>query len=184
MVSEPYRVEVEVHPNAHNAIHYAVICERMMKRTTKNIEEVLLCSYRRTIRYHRKRSASEEGGSQPPQTSKRKTIKVSENDSATINCNVNRLDRDGNQVTVRWKKDGKVIRQSILNKQNEDTLNANPIETPLFRDDGRINMDSKNGSITILSTIPSDAGIYEVVQSFIETFKIFTKNYFKQNKRS
>lgn len=153
IVSEPYRVEI--HALARNAYHNIVYCE---PKITEQREKTLICRYKHSGRIHRKRSAS-DGGSQP--TSKRKKINVAEDNSATINCDASRVDRKG-QVSVRWKKDGKLIRQSVLSDHTADTSNANSLENPLFRDDGRLTLDSKTGSITIASTIPSDAGIYEV----------------------
>lgn len=162
VVSQPYRVEI--HANAqHNMVYYAVYCEPMITNAN-HIENSLLCRYKRNGRFHRKRSAS-DGGNQSSATSKRKKINVAEDNTVTINCDVNRLDRKTNQFSVRWKKDGKVIRQSALNEHDSDSLSGNPMEMPSFRDDGRINMNTKNGSITISSTIPSDAGIYEVIYS-------------------
>lgn len=159
VVSQPYRVEI--HANPHNMVHYAVFCEPKITNAN-HIEKSLLCRYKRNGRFHRKRSASEGGSQSSLTTSKRKKITVAEDNTATINCDVNRLDRKVNQLSVRWKKDGKVIRQSALSEHGSELFNGNPMETSLFRDDGRINMDTKNGSITIASTIPSDAGVYEV----------------------
>lgn len=156
IVSEPYRVEIQANP--HNSYHNGVYCES--RTTADHIENTLLCRFKRNGRMHRKRSASENGSQSS--SSKRKKINVAEDNPATLNCDVNRLDRKSNQISVQWKKDGKVIRQSALNEQTNDMSYANPMENPMFRDDGRIVMNSKNGSITINSTIPSDAGIYEV----------------------
>lgn len=156
VISQPYRVEI--HANAHNMVHYAVFCEP--KITNENhIEQSLLCRYKRNGRVHRKRSASENGTQSLSTISKLKKINVAEEKSATINCDVNRLDRKTNQLSVKWKKDGKVIRQSVLGgiEHGSDSFSGNP----LFRDD-RIIMDTKNGSITIALAIPSDAGSYEV----------------------
>lgn len=158
VVSQPY--PIEIHSNVHNDIHYGVFCEPKITNTNQ-IERSLLCRFKRNGRMHRKRSAS-DGGSQVPSSAKRKKINVAEDNSVTINCDVNRLDRKGNQWSVRWRKDGKVIRQSALNEHGSDLSNSNAMENHLFRDDGRLNMDAKNGSITLSSAIPSDAGIYEV----------------------
>lgn len=158
IVSQPYHVEI--HANPHNMVHYAVFCEPKITNAN-HIENSLLCRYKRNGRFHRKRSAS-EGSQSSLTTSKRKKINVAEDNSATINCDLNRVDRRANQLSARWKKDGKLIRQSALNEHGSDSFNGNPMEVPLFRDDGRLNMDAKNGSITIASTIPSDGGVYEV----------------------
>lgn len=156
-------MQVEI-DNTVNDTHGAFMCD-LETTNTSPLETTLMCRYEHINdvhngRFHRKRSAS-EGGSQLLSTSKRKKISVAENHLATISCDVSRLERKMSQVSVRWKKDGKLIRQSMLNEPNTDMM-SNPMENPLIRDDGRIIMDSKNGSITITSTIPSDSGIYEV----------------------
>lgn len=182
VVSEPYRVEIHGN-NVHNVIHYAISCEpKITQRNSTNLnatkyqsEKSLICRYTRGGRLHRKRSASDGGGSQ---TSKRKKISIAEEKSVTINCDVNRLDRKGNQVSVRWRKDGKVIRQAMLNEQS--VSHTNTMETSMFRDDGRINMDSKNGSITIANTIPSDAGTYEVNYTVLKKGKDKKKSFYFQ----
>lgn len=159
VVSKPYNIEI--HANTYNSVHYAVFCEPKITHANQ-FEKSLLCRYKRNGRLHRKRSAT-EGGSQSLPTSKRKKITVAENGSTTLNCDVGRLERKASQVSVRWKKDGKLIRQSILNEPgNNDMGGLSSMENPLFRDDGRIIMDKKNGSIKIVSAIPSDDGVYEV----------------------
>lgn len=173
VVSEPYRIEI--HPNAHNAIHYGVFCE---PKITNSKETSLLCRFKRSGRLHRKRSAS-EGESQLSQTTKRKKMHVAEDKSATINCDVKGLLRKGNHLSVQWKKDGKVIRQYTLNEQGSDLANSYAFESPMFRDDGHINMDPKNGSITIALVIPSDAGIYEVVLILIKCLILLLSLDFK-----
>lgn len=157
---ESHPLHIEIHSNNHNLYHSTWMCE-LKTGDDNHMEKLLLCHFKRNGRLHRKRSAS-DGGSQLFQTSKRKKITVAEDNSATINCDVTRLGGKAKEVAVRWKKDGKLIRQSMLNEANSDMSTPNPMENPLFRDDGRINMDSKNGSITITSAIPSDSGIYEV----------------------
>lgn len=162
--SHPYRIEI--HAGAYNSYHnMAMFCEPKINDVYRN-EKYLVCWYKysggggdnRGRRLHRKRSATETGS----QSSKRKKLTIAEDNLATINCDVSGLDRKAYQMSVRWKKDGKITRQSMLNEANNDMSNLNPMENPMFRDDGRITMDTKNGSIKIASTIPSDAGVYEV----------------------
>lgn len=157
VVSKPYNIEI--HPNTYNSYHYAVFCEPKITHANP-FEKSLLCRYKRNGRLHRKRSATEGGSQSSSSTSKRKKITVAENGSTTINCNVSRLDRKASQVSVKWKKDGK----EILNEQNKN---------PVFRDDGRIIMDKKNGSIRIVSAIPSDNGAYEVCFEFFKKICCF-----------
>lgn len=164
-VSRPYRVEIQANP--HNSYHNGIYCESKVIATKQN-ENVLHCHYKRNGRLHRKRSASENGSQSSLSSSKRKKINIAEDSTVTLNCDANRSDRKSNQLAVKWKKDGKVIRQSNLNEQSNDMSFGNPMENPMFRDDGRIVMHPKNGSITINSTIPSDAGIYEVKIFYFE----------------
>lgn len=166
--SEPYRIEI--HTNDRNSIHSSseIFCEPIVNHTNEMKERSLVCRYKHNgSRLHRKRSTT-EGGSQSSSSSsslpasKRRKLAIAEDSSATIHCDVSHLDRKASQISVRWKKDNKLIRQSMLNAPNNDISNGSPFENPHFRDDGRITMDSKNGSITIAATIPSDSGLYEV----------------------
>lgn len=171
--SEPYHIEI--HTNDHNAIHSSeILCEPAINRANQMKERSLVCRYKHNAgRLHRKRSTT-EGGSQSTSlpASKRRKLAIAEDSSVTIHCDVGHADRKANQISVRWKKDNKLIRQSMLNAPNNDMSNGNPFENPLFRDDGRITMDSKNGSITIAATIPSDSGVYEVSSLHIMQRKI------------
>lgn len=156
---ESQPLHVKIHSNIHNLIHSMWMCDIKINNINA-MERILQCRYTHNNRSHRKRSAS-DGGSQLLSSSKRKKISVAENNAATINCDVNRLERKTNQISVRWKKDGKLMRQLMLNDNaNNDMSNMNPMENRML--DGRIIVDSKNGSMTITSVIPSDSGIYEV----------------------
>lgn len=169
---ESHPLLVDIHPNTHNAFHSIWICE--LKISNDNyMEKNLLCRFKRKGRSHRKRSAL-DGGSQLYQTSKRKKITVAEDITAMINCDVSRLGGKAKDLSVRWKKDGKLIRQSTLISANIDMQTPSPTENPLFH--GRIIMNPKNGSITITATIPSDSGIYEVSLVFLFGFNI-DKNF-------
>lgn len=163
--SKPYHIVI--HTNGHNTFHLsAIVCEPITNPTTQTEERSLVCRYKHNgVRLHRKRSTMEVAN----QLSKRHKLTIAEDNSATIHCDVSPLDRKANQASVRWKKDNKLIRQWILNAPNNDISNGNLFENPLFRDDGRITIDSKNGSIKISTTIPSDSGVYEVSP--------FTKRY-------
>lgn len=162
--SEPYRLEI--HTNDHNSIHSSeIFCEPIINLANQMNERSLICRYKHngSGRLHRKRSTTEGGSQSSVSPSKRRKLAIAENSSTTIHCDVSHLDRNANQISVRWRKDNKLIRQSMLNAPNNDITNGmNPFENPLFRDDGHITMDSKNGSITIAATIPSDSGVYEV----------------------
>lgn len=157
--SKPYRVEF--YTNNHNSYHYPLVCTEMNNNKINGETKSLLCRHKRSDRRrsHHKRSTFDD---QPDALQKppRKRLNIDENHSATINCDLKHVDRS-NQIIVRWKKDGKLIRQSNLNGLSSDLANINPIENSLLRDDGRISMHTKNGSLLILSTIPSDSGFYE-----------------------
>lgn len=124
---------------------------------------VLLCRRNKNRRSHRKRSASDESIQHPEalQRPVRKRANIAEDDSAVLNCDFKHLDRHSPEIGIQWRKDGKLIRQSILNDPNDDAASMNLMENPLFRVDGRISMHSQNGSLIISSTIPSDGGVYE-----------------------
>lgn len=162
--STPYRIEI--YDDNHNSLHSSLVCADLNTKFNEN-GNILLC--RRNHRMHRKRSASDEPPPPPPQHHQpdalqkpiRKRISIDESDSTVLNCDLKHLDRRSPDIGVRWKKDGKLIRQSNLNEQIDDTTSINPMENPLMRSDGRISMHSKNGSLIIAATIPSDAGIYE-----------------------
>lgn len=155
---------IEIHTNDRNSFHSSeIFCEPVINLANQMEERSLVCRYKHNgSRLHHKRSTTDGGSQSSLSTSKRRKLPIAEDSSATIHCDVSHLDRKANQISVRWKKDNKLIRQWMLNAPNNDLSNGNPFENPLFRDDGRITMDSKNGSITIAATIPSDSGVYEV----------------------
>lgn len=155
---QPYHIEM----NAHNALHSSeLICESAIDRSSQIVKRSLICRYKHNgSRLHRKRSTTDVGSESA--SSKVRKLKIAEDDSVTINCDVSHLDRKANQLSVRWKKDNKLIRQWMLNAPKNGISNENQFANPLFRDDGRITTDSKNGSIKISATIPSDSGVYEV----------------------
>lgn len=167
--SDPYRIEI-YEDNHSNALHTPLVCADLNTKFSSN-GNILLCRRNRSSRSvssHRKRSASAVAADEPSnhhpdalQKPNRKRISTGEGDLAVLNCDLKHLDRRSPEIGVRWKKDGKLIKQSNLNEQTDDIANVNPMENPLFRADGRIIMHSKNGSLIIAQTIPSDAGIYE-----------------------
>lgn len=164
--SDSYRVEIHTSPTSAQNSNYFHSTRLYCSHKTAHANakpKILLCRHKRSdVRLHRKRAAAEELNQQPDahQKSMRKRLSVSENDSITINCDLRHSDRKVGQFV--WKKDGKLFRQSNVNDLSGDLANMNPIsENSLLRDDGRVSMNSKNGSLTIANTIPSDAGIYE-----------------------
>lgn len=173
--SDMYRVEIHMNvaniPNSNYFHAKKLYCSHKNTHTTAKLK-ILLCRHKRSSsystigvngRYHRKRAAIEEPNQQPDALQKpiRKRVSIAENRSVTINCDLKHLDRKSGQFIVKWKKDGKLFRQSNLNDLSSDSAHLNPMENLLLRDDGRILMNPKNGSLQIASTIPSDAGTYE-----------------------
>lgn len=159
--SEPYRIEI--YDDSHSSVRNSLICADLNTKFNENNKNILLCRRNKNRRSHRKRSASDESIQQPEALQKpvRKRANVAEDNSAVLNCDFKHLDQHSPEISIRWKKDGKVIRQSILNDPNDDVASMNLIENPLFRADGRISMHSQNGSLIITSTISSDGGVYE-----------------------
>lgn len=158
--SEPY--QIEIYDENHSSVRSSLICSDLNKKFKEN-KNMLLCRRNKNRRSHRKRSASDESIQHPEALQKavRKRANIAEDDSAVLNCDFKHLDRNSQEISIRWKKDGKLIRQSILNDPNDDATSMNLMENPLFRADGRISMHSQNGSLIITSTIPSDGGVYE-----------------------
>lgn len=163
--SEPFHVEIQpyhIEQTAHNSFHSSeLFCESADMLDNQIEKRALVCRYKHnSARLHRKRSTTEVGSGLS--SSKQRKLKIDEDDSVTMHCDFSHLDRKANQLSVRWKKDNKLIRQFRLNAPNHDVSNEKPFENPLIRDDSRITTDPKNGSIKINSTIPSDSGVYEV----------------------
>lgn len=129
-------------------------------RKSADDSSALLCRYQRynDRRLQAKRSADDEP--ETPHKPARKRLNVDEARGTVLNCDMRHIDR-GEQLIVRWKKDGKLIRQANLNGLSSDPININPMENPLLRDDGRLTVHTKNASLIIASTIPSDSGFYE-----------------------
>lgn len=91
----------------------------------------------------------------------RQLQRVYENHRAILDCDLKNVDKDRDNVLVKWKRDGKLIRQVELNGASSDVANTNIMENPLLRSDERILLNNRNGSLIIASTLPNDAGIYE-----------------------
>lgn len=91
----------------------------------------------------------------------RRQLSTHENRQAVLNCDLKHVDKDGDNVLVKWNRDGKLIRQMTLNGPASDVADTNIMENPMLRSDEHISLNNKNGSLTIASTVPSDAGIYD-----------------------
>lgn len=67
--------------------------------------------------------------------------------------------RQGNSVTLRWRKDGKPLRQVELGLGSSTT--SEPQLETLLREDARLTLNKETGSLHIASVLASDAGVYQ-----------------------
>ncbi|XP_037954224.1 tyrosine-protein kinase-like otk, partial [Teleopsis dalmanni] len=86
---------------------------------------------------------------------------IKENDQAELHCsykaNDNYLKAD-KFIQLRWRKDGKIIRQIDLIQNLIATVEPN--KDLMLREDVRIMFHRENGSLTFNGVIASDAGLY------------------------
>lgn len=156
--SKPFKIEFSCSEYYHASHHHALVCAHLNRKSV-NDSTALLCRCKHNDRRSQaKRSANDEPDAL--QKPARKRQNVDETRGTVLNCDMRHIERGG-QLIVRWKKDGKLIRQANLNGMHSDSININPMENPLLRDDGRLSVHTKNGSLLIASTIPSDSGFYE-----------------------
>lgn len=150
--SNLYRFEID-----HGATRSAAFrCDHSSHKNT--VSEALLCRGKRSGGVKRDADiitadAMKKGD--------RKRLSVNENQKAILSCDVKSVDRSGSVVFVKWRRDGKIFRQTKLDGPSSDVADSNLMDNPLQRGDERIVVNNKNGSLIILSTVPSDAGIYE-----------------------
>ncbi|XP_075167352.1 protein tyrosine kinase 7 [Haematobia irritans] len=112
---------------------------------------------------------------------KRATVK--ENDVAELFCQyaiaekyLQAPDGGSSEIILRWRKDGKIIRQIELNNGAsaasssvvQRSLDAN--KDPMLREDTRVSIAKDNGSLVFASVIASDAGQY-VCQVVVEGYR-------------
>lgn len=109
-----------------------------------------------------------------------KRATVAENDPAEIFCQYSIPDKylkaaeANSEVLLRWRKDGKIIRQIELNggaaasSVAQRSLDAN--KDPMLREDTRVSIAKDNGSLVFSSVIASDAGQY-VCQVVMEGYR-------------
>lgn len=158
--SKPYYIEI--HTTGHKPRQSTeIFCEPILESTNQLGERSLLCRYKYNGSRLYRRSTSEGESQSSFPILKRRKLKIAEDNPASIHCDELNPNRKANQVSVRWKKDNKLIREVMLNAPNIDISSGNVLENPL-KSDGRITIDSKNATITISPTIPSDSGVYEV----------------------
>ncbi|EDW10218.2 tyrosine-protein kinase-like otk [Drosophila mojavensis] len=67
--------------------------------------------------------------------------------------------RQGNSVTLRWRKDGKPLRQVELGLGSSTT--SEPQLETLLREDARLTLNKETGSLHFASVLASDAGVYQ-----------------------
>lgn len=91
----------------------------------------------------------------------RRQLSVHENRQAVLNCDLRHVDKNGDNVLVKWKRDGKSIRQVKLNGPASDVADTKIMENPTMRSDERISVNNKNGTLIIMATVPTDAGVYD-----------------------
>lgn len=125
---------------------------------SKKVSTTLLCRGKRSGSI-----AKRNTGELQPDTLKqgvRRQLSVHENRQAMLNCDLKHVDKNGDNVLVKWKRDGKLIRQVKLNGPASDLADTNIMENPMLRDE-HISLNNKNGSLVITATVPADAGVYD-----------------------
>lgn len=92
---------------------------------------------------------------------------VKENDPIELPCSYNLPEKYKNTAAVqlRWRKDGKVFRQTELGISTSTT--AEPNMESMLREDSRIILNRSNGSLIFASVVASDAGQY-VCQIYVD----------------
>lgn len=93
--------------------------------------------------------------------SARLQLSVHENRQAVLNCDLKHVDNNGDNVSVKWTRDGKLIRRVKLNGPASDVADTNIMENPMSRSVEHILLNNKNGSLIITATVPTDAGVYD-----------------------
>lgn len=167
--SDLYRLEVD-NDNAEenvNRRHYGFKCAHHPHKKTNGdvidhankVSTTLLCRGKRSG-FAAKRNADEpildtlkQGG--------RRQLSVHENRQAVLDCDLKHVDKNGDNVLVKWKRDGKWNRQVKLNGPASDVADTNIMENPMLRSDDHISFSNKNGSLIIMATVPTDAGVYD-----------------------
>lgn len=67
--------------------------------------------------------------------------------------------RQSNSVTLRWRKDGKALRQVELGLASSTT--SEPQLETMLREDARLTLNKETGSLHFASVLASDAGVYQ-----------------------
>lgn len=173
--SEIYRLEIDndndndgikvnglrcAHSNVKDLTQLADKSQRDSSKWAKHHGKgVLLC--------RSKRSGGDQKTNNAPaellRQANRKHLTVNEKQFAVLTCDLKNAEKKSMKMTIKWKKDGKLFRQADINAPRTEPLELNPMENPLMREDGpgRVSVNSKNGSLIITSTIPSDSGTYQ-----------------------
>lgn len=167
--SDLYRLEVEndnAEPNV-NRRHYGFKCAHHPHKKVSSdvidhankVSTTLLCRGKRSG-FAAKRSADESAPDAMKQGARRQ-LSVPENRQAVLSCDLKHVDKNGDNVLVKWKRDGKLVRQVKLNGPASDVADTNIMENPMLRSDEHILLNNKNGSLIITATVPTDAGVYD-----------------------
>lgn len=89
-----------------------------------------------------------------------KTI-AKENDHVELTCKYSNIPNKYKSLSIllRWRKDGKILRQLELGSGTTTTVEPN-MEV-MLREDSRISINRQNGSLIFSSVIGSDSGVYD-----------------------
>ncbi|KAH8420969.1 hypothetical protein KR222_000171, partial [Zaprionus bogoriensis] len=89
-------------------------------------------------------------------------LSVKEQSALQLPCSYRLPDDDGGEqrVTLRWRKDGKTLRQLELGAGSGTTSEPQLVET-MLREDARLTLERHNGTLHIASVLASDAGQYQ-----------------------
>ncbi|XP_063708457.1 tyrosine-protein kinase-like otk [Culicoides brevitarsis] len=81
-----------------------------------------------------------------------------EGEHTVLNCLFKVTDGSENTQTVKWRKDGSVIRHAAMRGGN---VEANIPDNIYAKEHARIQINKENASLVISSLLPNDAGLYE-----------------------
>lgn len=88
-------------------------------------------------------------------------LTVKEQSSLRLPCvyQVDEVHRESKSVTLRWRKDGKALRQVELGQMSSTT--SEPQLETMVREDARLTLNKETGSLHFASILASDAGQYQ-----------------------
>lgn len=95
------------------------------------------------------------------QSAHRRQVTVNEKQFAVLACDLKNGEKKMAKLSVKWKKNEKLFRQGDINAAKIEPVDPAAMENPLLREDGRVSVSNKNGSLVFSAAIPSDSGTYE-----------------------